>query len=349
MKKSTVAIIFGGISPEYSVSLESASAVITHLDPDKYNLVLVGITQQGTWLRFDGPLDNIKNDTWQNPKFCVPAILSPCRKTKGLLENHDGTLVTTPLDAAFPLFHGTFGEDGTIQGLIELAGIPIVGCTTLASALCMDKDRAHKLVEYAGVDVPKSAVFTRRDSAAQIQQAAGALGYPVFVKPVRAGSSYGITKVEDNDALQSAVKKAFQYDDTIVLEETIPGFEVGCAVLGNEVLTIGELDEVELTDGFFDFTEKYNPHTSKIHIPARITEEQATKVKEIVATIYRALDCSGFARVDMFLQPNGAVVFNEVNTIPGFTPHSRYPTMMEKAGYSFTEVLDTLIELAIKE
>lgn len=349
MKKLNVAIIFGGCSPEYSVSLESAHAVVTHMDRTRYDPVLVGISQAGNWLYFTGDAEKIKADTWNDPTHCVPALVSPDRDSHALLVLKNGAVEKIALDVAFPVLHGRNGEDGTVQGLFELAGIPLVGCGVLASALCMDKDRAHKLAQAAGVHVPASVVLDRQTDLDSALALAGQLGYPLFVKPLRAGSSYGITKVMKRDKLPAAIDLAFEYDCRIILEEAISGFEVGCAVLGNDALTVGELDEIELTDGFFNFTEKYTLRTSAIHVPARIPAAKAEEMKETAQRIYRALGCQGFARVDMFLDSGGRVVFNEVNTIPGFTAHSRYPSMMKAIGMSFEQVISNVIELAVSE
>ena len=238
-------------------------------------------------------------------------------------------------------------RDGTVQGVFELAGIPLVGCGVLASALCMDKDRAHKLAAVAGVSVPNSYVLGRGE-AGEAASRAERLGYPIFVKPVKAGSSYGVTKVTERGQLTAAVELAFSHDDAVLLEECISGFEVGCAVLGNDVLTVGAVDEIELQSGFFDYTEKYTLKTAQIHVPARIRPEQSAQIQETARTVYRALGCRGFARVDLFLDAQGRIVFNEVNTIPGFTAHSRYPSMMKAAGLSLQEILTAVIELAVE-
>ena len=213
----------------------------------------------------------------------------------------------------------------------------------------MDKERAHKLAQAAGVNVPASIVLDRQTDMDHALLLADKLGYPVFVKPLRAGSSYGITKVGKQEELPAAIKLAFAYDSHIILEEAISGFEVGCAVLGNDTLTVGELDEIELADGFFNFTEKYTLKTSAIHVPARISPAKAAEMKETAQRIYKALGCQGFARVDMFLDENGRVFFNEVNTIPGFTAHSRYPSMMKAVGMSFEQVISNVIELAVSK
>ncbi len=322
--KKNLAVIFGGCSPEYPVSLQSAFSVIEHIDRERYEPILLGITRQGAWY-----------------------FLGPDRTRQCVLELGIDGVRETHIDLAFPVLHGKNGEDGTIQGLIELAGIPLVGCGTLSSALCMDKDRAHRLVELAGIRAPKSFTITADTTMETIRSGAEKLGYPLFVKPVRAGSSFGITKVAAEGELDAAVTEALEYDDTVILEETIPGFEVGCAVLGGKELTIGEVDEIELSQGFFDYTEKYTLKTSKIHTPARIDEETARRVKAAAATVYRALDCRGFARVDLFLTPAGEIVFNEVNTIPGCTIHSRYPGMMKAVGIDFSTLIDRLLEEAL--
>ncbi|BAK98149.1 putative D-alanine--D-lactate ligase [Oscillibacter valericigenes Sjm18-20] len=347
MKRLNIAILFGGCSPEYSVSLQSAYSVIKQIDTYKFMPILIGISSKGNWYRFDGDIEKIASDTWCNPSDCLPAVILPDRETHTLLVFHSDKVVKLPIDAAFPVLHGKNGEDGMVQGLFEMAGIPLVGCGTLASALCMDKDRAHKLAHAAGVQIPVSFILKKNMDAGIALERAESLGYPLFVKPVRAGSSYGITKVIDRHDLPAAIKLAFEYDDEVILEESITGFEVGCAVMGNENLTVGEVDEIELSDGFFNFTEKYTLKTSAIHVPARISEEKAEEIKQTAKTIYQALGCRGFARVDMFLNADGRVIFNEINTIPGFTSHSRYPNMMKAVGISFEQVISHVIELAV--
>lgn len=349
MSQKTLAVFFGGHSSEYGVSLESACSVIQNLDREKYLPLLVGISREGDWYYFSGDVEKIRSDTWLNDADCVPAALSPNRSEHALLIFQGNWVDKRRIDLAFPVLHGKNGEDGTLQGAIELAGIPLVGCGVLASALCMDKDRAHKLAAHAGVRVPEALVLKGSGEEPAAAAFADRVGYPLFVKPVKAGSSYGVSKVQCREELMRAVELAFLYDDQVILEENIDGFEVGCAVLGNGELTVGEVDEIELSGGFFDFTEKYTLKTSAIHVPARISREKAEEVKETARVIYRALGCSGFARVDLFLTPAGEIVFNEVNTIPGFTEHSRYPGMMKAAGISFPEVLSRILELAVRQ
>lgn len=352
-----IVIIFGGASSEYAVSLQSAYAVICNMDREKYNPIMVGITQEGKWFYFSGKIDKIQKDIWCNAADCVPAVLSPDRTGHYLMVLHQKNLETKiesiPIDAVFPVLHGRNGEDGTVQGIVELAGIPLIGCGTLSSALCMDKDRAHRMAELSGVRAPRAMVLMDETAVNKACDFAKNIGFPIFVKPVKAGSSFGITKVVTVEQLPQAIAFAFQYDNRVILEEAIDGFEVGCAVCGRDNLTVGEIDEIELyeadtSDKFFDFTEKYTLKTSAIHVPARISAQKAQEIKEAAKRIYRALDCVGFARVDMFLTPEGEIVFNEVNTIPGFTEHSRYPGMMRAAGYGFVEIVNKIIGQAFE-
>jgi len=350
MEKKNVAVFFGGCSSEYAVSLESAVGVIRNLDREQYHPVLVGITRQGDWFHYTGGIEQIAADVWRRDSaHCAPAALSPCRSAHELLVYGRDFLKRIPLDVALPILHGRNGEDGTLQGLIELAGIPLAGCGTLSSALCMDKDRAHRLVSLAGIPTPRALVLEppvcgdRMPSVELARAFARQVGYPLYVKPVKAGSSYGVTRVISPDQLETAIELASSYDNQVILEENIPGFEVGCAVLGTRELITGEVDEIELSGGFFDYTEKYTLKTSTIHVPARITAPKAEEIKLAARKVYRALGCSGFARVDLFLTPEGKIVFNEVNTIPGFTEHSRYPGMMRAAGLSLSEVLNRVL------
>ncbi len=347
MKKLNVAVFFGGCSSEHSVSLQSASAVIRNLNPEKYHVIPVGITKEGDWYYAPNAGADMDADRWYTETDCIPAILSPNRSDHSLLLLQKDGVCKLPVDVAFPVLHGKNGEDGTMQGLIQLAGIPLAGCGILASALCMDKYRAHQMVKDAGVCVPRALVLTMGMDVKDAEPFADEIGYPLFVKPVKAGSSYGISIVYEPQNLRHAVAHAFQYDDEVIIEEKIDGFETGCAVLGNDELLIGEVDEIELSKGFFDFTEKYTLQTSAIHVPARIRREQADQMKKTAGVIYKTLGCRGFARVDLFLKPDGGIVFNEVNTIPGFTEHSRFPAMMKAVGYSFTEILDRILELAL--
>ncbi len=348
MNKKKIAVLFGGCSTEYEVSLQSAYAVITHLNQELYQIIMLGITKDGKWLRYRGETEKILNNTWFTDENCTKALLSPDRSDHGILEFQGINTIITRLDAVFPVLHGKNGEDGSVQGLIELAGIPVIGCGTLSSALCMDKDYAHKIVSLIGIKTPPSVVIKKANSKEALSAQTKDLKYPVFVKPVKSGSSFGITKVFDPAQLAKAVNSAFTHDDKVVVEENIEGFEVGCAVLGTQNPIIGEVDEIELTQGFFDYTEKYTLQSSSIHMPARIGKETADRIKKTALAIYGELGCSGFARVDMFLTPEGEIVFNEVNTIPGFTSHSRYPNMLKGIGLNYEDILNTLINQSLE-
>ena len=346
--KKTIAILFGGCSPEYSVSLQSAHAVISHVDTDAYKVILIGITKEGDWYLYEGALDNISSDTWHKD-CCTPIAISPNRADAVILKLLKSHVEKIHIDAVLPILHGKNGEDGTVQGLFELAGIPVIGCGILSSALCMDKDRAHKLAHVADVSVPKSYVLTNESEISDASSFAESIGYPLFVKPVKAGSSFGITKVNSAAELPAAIHTAFSYDDSVIMEQNIVGIEVGCAIIGNHTLTVGEVDEIELSEGFFDYTEKYTLKTSAIHVPARVVENTAARIKETAKTIYQALGCRDFARVDMFLTESREIFFNEVNTIPGFTSHSRFPNMLKATGMTFSEIINAILEQAVRK
>jgi len=346
MKKKTVAIIFGGYSPEYEVSLKSAYSIICAINREKYDVILIGITRQGHWYKYTGSVEDIPTDKWHDyDAVLTRAIISP-ERGGGIIEIRDGSIADVPIDVAFPVLHGRYGEDGTIQGLCELAGIPCVGAGSASSALCMDKDRAHKLVSLAGISVPEAVCFEYFPSDEEIFAAAEKLGLPLYVKPVKAGSSFGISKIESMEELTDAVKLAFFFDDAVILEENIDGFEVGCAVVGNDELTVGRVDEIELSDGFFTFEEKYTLKTSKIHMPARISTDMESKLQETAKVIYKILGCRGYCRIDIFLTKGNRIVFNEANTIPGFTAQSRFPKMMQELGIDYPNLVERLIDLS---
>ncbi|MEF9893174.1 MAG: D-alanine--D-serine ligase VanG [Anaerorhabdus sp.] len=343
-----IGIMFGGKSPEYNVSLESACAVIENIDRTRYKVVLIGITEKGSWYYYNGEINKIRNNQWMNDKSCQKAYLSCDAQDSSLMVIENQRIRSIQLDAIFPVLHGSNGEDGTVQGLIALSNIPLIGCGILASSLCMDKYRSHCLVEHAGIRVTKGIVFSHLDSFENILKQTIELKYPLFIKPLRAGSSFGISKIKTSDELYKAVTVAFNYDTKILIEEEVKGFEVGCAILGDEKLIIGEIDEIECNQNFFNFTEKYTLETSKIHIPARLSIEKRQEIKELCASVYHILGCQGFARVDCFISEDNEIYFNEVNTIPGFTAHSRFPSMMKAIGLDLTEVITIAIEGTLK-
>ena len=348
MKKNRIAIIFGGNSTEYWVSLQSATSVFENIIREKFDVVPVGITRTGDWYRYTGKTERIADDTWfEDYENLHPVSVSQNRSVKGFIEFNEENTQIIKVDLVFPVLHGKNGEDGTLQGLFELAGIPVVGCDTLSSALCMDKNKVHKLVSLAGISVPKSVTFKASGQKAALKKIEDELNYPLYVKPVRAGSSFGITKVARKQELEAAIQLAFEHDTEVIVEESIDGFEVGCAVLGIEDPIVGRVDEIEVPGGFFDYKEKYTQKAAKIYMPARIDAETEKKIQDAAVSIFKTAGCSGFARVDMFYTPSGEIVFNEVNTIPGFTSHSRYPNMMKGIGLSFADMLDKLIGLYV--
>ena len=344
--RKRIAVIFGGHSSEYEVSLQSAFSVLQNINENKFEVFPVGITREGEWYHYTGGLEQIRDNSWAEKKENLHSVaVSQSRQAPGFLVFDGDGCRRIPVDLVLPVLHGRNGEDGTLQGLFELAGIPVAGCGTLSSALCMDKDRAHKLVGLAGIAVPKAVAFRQADQEAACRKVKESLSCPLFVKPLRAGSSLGITRITKMQELFSAVEFAFIYDTEVIVEEEVDGSEVGCAILGDEVLTVGRVDEVALSGSFFDYTEKYTLQSSRIYMPARVERKTEERIQETAMAIYRTLGCSGFARVDMFYTSSGEIVFNEVNTIPGFTSHSRYPNMMKGIGLSFTEVLDKLLSL----
>jgi D-alanine--(R)-lactate ligase len=338
-----VAILFGGCSEEHPVSVKSAREVAKNLDLEKYEPLYIGITKRGAWQLCDGP------DTgWESDKS-RPAMLSPDRGVQGLLVLEQGRYQTIGLDLVFPVLHGKLGEDGAIQGLLELSGIPYVGCDIQSSALCMDKSLAYAVARNAGIATPRFCTVAASEDIDPDR-----LAYPVFVKPARSGSSFGVTRVNRKDELLSAVGTARQYDSKVLIEEAVVGSEVGCAILGNDRdLIAGEVDRIALSHGFFRIHQENNPETGSENstpiVPADISAEVRSLVRETAKAIYRAFGCRGLSRVDMFLKEDGTVVLNEVNTLPGLTSYSRYPRMMAAAGLPLSEVVDRIVSLALVE
>lgn len=353
--KTRVCVIFGGTSTEHEISQRSADTVLKALDTEKYDLVLIGITADGTWLRYRGAIEDVFGGQWQQHD-CTPAIISPSRDAHGILETcPDGTTAVERIDVVLPVLHGRGGEDGAIQGLCELAGLPYVGCGILSSAMCMDKAATYGLVEEAGVRCPRCYAIVGEPDLEQARAYAADLGYPLFVKPANGGSSFGVSKVENDDQLAEALATAHSMDFKLVMESAITGSEVGCGVLGaaGGELICGVPDQITVQSGFFHIHQEAKPgenkENAKIICPAEISQEDMARVQETARTIYRALGCDGLARVDMFLTPEGELVFNEVNTMPGMTYYSRYPAMLREAGYDVPEVLDRIIALALEK
>jgi D-alanine---D-serine ligase len=345
--KKVVAVIFGGESSEYEVSLKSASSVIENLDKNKYKIITIGITREGKWLRYFGDIEGIKNDTWYMDNNCINVMFSLNKGDKQLIEIKDNIIKYINVDIVFPVLHGRNGEDGSLQGLLEITGIPYVGCGVLSSAICLDKDLSHKIVECAGFNVPKSIAISSNTKRERIFNFAEKVKYPIFVKPANEGSSIGMTKANNEAELFLGIKEALKYDRKVVLEGNIEGYEVGCAIIGEDELIVGTVDEIELLCDFFDFKEKYTLKKTRIHLPARIDKSMEEKIKEVGKGIYMALGCKGLSRVDMFVDKNNKIIFNEVNTMPGFTTGSRFPKMLLHSGMEYKDILDKLIEMEL--
>ena len=344
-----VALIFGGISTEHDISCRSADNVAKALD-SRFELVLIGITREGMWLRYTGDASELTAG-WEGHD-CVPVALVP---GKGLVElGADGASTPLAVDVALPVLHGQGGEDGTVQGALEVAGVPYVGCGVMASAVCMDKDAAHRLAAAAGVRSPKCEVLWRGASAEERAEAVERCGgYPVFVKPARGGSSIGVSKATDAVSYQEALEAAFALDPKVAVEETIVGEEVGCAIVGDAAhgTSMGAVDQIVISgDGFFRIHLEKNPGANtELRCPADLPADVMERVREAGTRVYEALGCEGFARVDLFVTADGEVVFNEVNSTPGLTYYSRFPQMMRVSGRELGDVLAGLIAAKLGE
>ncbi|ANN20083.1 D-alanine--(R)-lactate ligase [Amycolatopsis orientalis] len=341
MGRLKLGIIFGGTGEEHPISVKSAHEVANSLDIEKYEPYYIGITLNGEWKLCDGP-----SADWESGN-CRPVIVSPDRSAHGLLVLDEGKYETIALDVVLPVLHGKFGEDGAMQGLLELSGIPYVGCDVQSSALCMDKSLTYTVVRSAGIATPNFWIVTADNDVNPDE-----LTYPVFVKPARSGSSFGVSKVSSKEELAAALETAREFDSKVLIEEAVIGSEIGCSILGNDGdLLAGEVDRVALTHGFFKIHQEESPETgsenSTFIVPADIPAESRTLVQETAKVIYRTLGCRGLARVDLFLKEDGSVVLNEVNTLPGLTSYSRYPRMMAAAGIPLGDVIDRLVALTL--
>ena len=350
--KKTIAVLFGGSSSEHEVSCVSAATIVESLSPDKYDVRKIGITKDGRWLLYDGPAAAMRSGEWEKGASCRRAFISPDTTTHGLVaEGRDGRLECIHVDCVIPALHGKNGEDGTVQGLLHLSGVPYVGCPTLASACCMDKAVTHTLL--ASWNIPQAHFLwfyadNYRDAGRdKIRNKIEArLGWPIFLKPANAGSSVGISKVKGPEGMDAAVALAAQNDSKIVVEEAIVGQEVECAVLGNERPEASLVGEIAAGAEFYDYDDKYKNGKSQLYIPAHLDEAVAEEIRRTACRAYRLLGCTGLARVDFFVRNGKEVLLNELNTLPGFTAISMYPKLWEAAGKPIPQLLDDLIALA---
>lgn len=358
--KKHIAVIFGGQSSEHEVSRFSAQSVIENIDRNKFEVTMIGITRDGRWLSYDGPVEKLGSGEWQALAEASASFHKALPKSSAGGSARDILAVSgaegsnKKIDIAFPVLHGSNGEDGTLQGLLELAGIPYVGCGVLGSALGMDKAYAKIIFEKEGLPQGKYIVLSRKETsgsaAASADKVEGLLGYPCFVKPCNAGSSVGVKKARGREELLEAFEFASRYDRRIIVEEFIDGREMECAVLGNDDPIASTVGEVVPCNEFYDYEAKYGSEsTSKTIIPAELPAETVREIREYAVRAFKALDCSGLSRVDFFVHKDtGRVYINEVNTLPGFTAISMYPKLWEASGISYPELIERLIDLAVE-
>lgn len=350
MSKIKVAVIFGGASSEHDISLVSATNIIENMPKDKYEAICIGITKKGRWLYYPGDVSNIASGEWEKDPDCSSAVISPDPLHKGVITLENGEYAIRKVDVVFPVLHGKNGEDGTIQGLLDMSKIPYVGCGLLASASCMDKTHTHTILDYNNIKTARWRMLGLRDlNHLEIKCAdiADDLGFPMFVKPANAGSSIGINKADDLDSLKEAVKIAFSHDSKVIIEEFVKGRELEVAVFGYDSPFASFIGEIGKSNDFYDYESKYINNSVNLFIPAKIPDDSAREIRETALNAFKAMGCKGLARVDFFLKENGEVILNEINTMPGFTSISMYPKLMEDLGMSYSYLIDKLIEQAI--
>lgn len=352
MSKLKVCVIFGGKSPEHDISLKSAKSVISNLDKDKYDIIMLGITKDGEWFNYTGTPDRLENDGWLlDQTKLTKAIVSPDSKDGAIIIFGEKIEFVKP-DIVFPVLHGENGEDGTVQGLLELSEIKYVGMGVLSSAVSMDKAYTKIIFRYAGI--PQADwVTVIKNELSDIEKVSDTienkLGYPCFVKPCNTGSSVGVGKAHDRNELKEMLKNAFLYDRKVIVEEFIDGREVECAVRGNDEVLTSPIGEIIPTVEFYDFDAKYTDSSTKLEIPANLPDYTTRQIREYAKKAFIALDGTGLTRADFFVKKSdGSVVINEVNTLPGFTNISMYPKLWIEGGMTYSSLLDELIRLGME-
>ena len=352
--KLCVVVLFGGMSSEHEVSRVSVGNFVNNIDRDNYVVLTVGITKEGRWLYTEATAAQMADGSWEELAGNMACVISPDRADHGMiLFTPEGHVEKVHVDVVIPVLHGLWGEDGTVQGLLELAGIPYVGCGVLASAVCMDKAVANALFEANGVPHTRWLAADRWEIESDLEGVCEGvekkLGWPVFVKPANAGSSVGISKVSSRDELKKAIDLALENDRKVVFEAFVDGQEVECAVIGSDPAVATRPGEILAGAEFYTYDDKYKNGVSQVVIPARLPEEKLDEVKTYAAMAYTALGCEGLARCDFFVEKDtGRVLINEINTFPGFTPISMYPKLMEHEGTPVPALIDHLIELALE-
>ncbi len=351
--KKVFCIVFGGASTEHKVSCVSAAWVAESINVDKYDVVKIGITQNGIWFLYKGENEKIKDGSWiDDANNLYPCVISPCTVQHGIFvfNKKEGTFTTQRLDVVFPVLHGKNGEDGTIQGLCTLAGIPFIGPDTYSSSVCMNKHAAKLIVAADGVASLADWICIKNSSSERKLAVSWAnkKGYPVFVKPACAGSSVGVAKVRTKEELLNAINCAARHDSDILIEEAIVGKEIEVAVLSSPSGDIvSRCGQIESGADFYDYDAKYINSTSSHYIPANIDTSVAEKVRIAALRIFKILNCKSLSRVDFFVTEDNKIIFNEINTIPGMTPISLYPLLMQDSGIDRVTLIDKLYESAI--
>ena len=353
-EKMCVVLLFGGMSSEHEVSRVSVGNFVNNIDREKYEVLTVGITKEGRWLYTEATAAQMADGSWEELAGNMACVISPDRADHGMiLFTPEGHVEKVHVDVVIPVLHGLWGEDGTVQGLLELAGIPYVGCGVLASAVCMDKAVANALFEANGVPHTRWLAADRWEIESDLEGVCEGvekkLGWPVFVKPANAGSSVGISKVSSRDELKKAIDLALENDRKVVFEAFVDGQEVECAVIGSDPAVATRPGEILAGAEFYTYDDKYKNGVSQTVIPAHLPEAKLDEVKTYAAMAYTALGCEGLARCDFFVEHGtGRVLINEINTLPGFTPISMYPKLMEHEGTPIPALIDHLIALALE-
>ncbi|AOT70173.1 D-alanine--D-alanine ligase [Geosporobacter ferrireducens] len=362
-KKLNIGIIFGGKSGEHEVSLMSAASVMRAMDREKYNIIPIGITNEGSWMLYNGPIEKIESGEWEgisnkllqeDPQHSVFTVIPMGNEPSQAIVPGIPPYLGEQIDVIFPVLHGPYGEDGTIQGLLEMADIPYVGAGVLASAVGMDKIYSKRIFEMVGLPMGKYMLVMRKklreNPQVYVEMIEENFSYPVFIKPANLGSSVGISKARNQEELLKGLQAAARHDRKILVEEFIACRELECAVLGNDEPKASVVGEIIPSHEFYDYEAKYfDDGKSKMIIPADIPAEKAMEIREMAIKAYKAIDCSGLARVDFFMEKETMKIYiNEINTMPGFTKYSMYPLLWDAAGLPYPQLIDQLIQLAVE-
>lgn len=353
-EKIKLCILFGGKSSEHDVSLISAYGVLSNVDRNEFDVISVGITKNGEWYLYEGELDKIKNGTWcESAETMKKTVIDPAPGRDSFITvSPDGKIERLKVDVVFPVLHGANGEDGTLQGLLSLAGVKYVGCDHTSSGVCMDKAFTKVIIGETKIPQAKSVTVNESDFSKNtdgvLKTVGETLGYPVFVKPSRAGSSVGASKAGNAEELKAALEKALVEDSKIIVEEFIIGKECEVAVFENEgEIVTSVVGEIDPGCEFYDYETKYENDNASYYIPARLNDEQTEFIKNCAETIFKKLDCRTLSRVDFFVCNDGKIIFNEINTIPGFTPISMYPKLFIHSGKTYGEIITMLVKSAL--